>query len=189
MVSQNAGYFVNTMFGWPMVPSADMPGGGPAYPLSALGVRVRAHPTDSITVLAGVFNGSPVAEQFRRSADAQSVRHELSAQRRRAGDRRIAVSPIPSFGTLVQADEAEPLARTYKIGFWYDSESFADLRYDNTGLSLANPASNGNPGDASRRLRDLRRRRPDDLSLRTTIPTATSTSSSGRWARRSRTAT
>ena len=40
MVSQNALLFVNTMFGWPMVPSADLPGGGPAYPLSALGVRV-----------------------------------------------------------------------------------------------------------------------------------------------------
>ena len=39
MVSQNASYFVNTMFGWPMLPSADLPGGGPAYPLSALGVR------------------------------------------------------------------------------------------------------------------------------------------------------
>ena len=45
MVSQNAGYFVNTMFGWPMVPSADLPGGGPAYPLSALGVRLRARPS------------------------------------------------------------------------------------------------------------------------------------------------
>ena len=41
IVSQNALLFVNTMFGWPMVPSADLPGGGPAYPLSALGVRLR----------------------------------------------------------------------------------------------------------------------------------------------------
>jgi hypothetical protein len=43
MVSQNAIYFINTMFGWPMVPSADLPGGGPAYPLSALGARAMAH--------------------------------------------------------------------------------------------------------------------------------------------------
>ena len=35
MVSANAQYFVNTMLGWPMLPSADLPGGGPAYPLSA----------------------------------------------------------------------------------------------------------------------------------------------------------
>ena len=47
MVSQNALYFVNTMFGWPMLPSADMPGGGPAYPLSALGVA-RAGASDRI---------------------------------------------------------------------------------------------------------------------------------------------
>ena len=59
MVSQNALLFVNTMFGWPMVPSADLPGGGPAYPLSALGVRARYRPTDSLTLLGGVFNGSP----------------------------------------------------------------------------------------------------------------------------------
>ena len=53
--------------------------------------------------------------------------------------------PIPSLGTMVYADQAEPLARTYKLGFWYDTESFADQRFDNTGLSLANPASNGIP--------------------------------------------
>ena len=35
--------------------------------------------------------------------------------------------------------------RTYKIGIWYDCESFADQRFDDTGLSLANPASTGNP--------------------------------------------
>ena len=39
IVSQNALLFVNTMCGWPMVPSADMPGGGPAYPMAAVGVR------------------------------------------------------------------------------------------------------------------------------------------------------
>src|SRR5271163_3088549 len=59
MVSQNANLFVNTMFGWPMLPSADLPGGGPAYPLSAPGVRLRAKPTDSLTFLTGVFSGSP----------------------------------------------------------------------------------------------------------------------------------
>src|SRR6202044_2470630 len=61
MVSQNALLFVNTMFGWPMVPSADLPGGGPAYPLSAPGIRFRARPIDPITFLVGVFNGSPEA--------------------------------------------------------------------------------------------------------------------------------
>ena len=89
MVSQNANYFINTMFGWPMLPSADLPGGGPAYPLSALGVRARAKPNDSITILAGVFNGSP-AQQHPDSQQANS-RHRFPARRRRAGDRGNAI--------------------------------------------------------------------------------------------------
>ena len=46
---------------------------------------------------------------------------------------------------MVSPDSGEPLARVYKLGFWYDTENFADQRFDNTGLSLANPASNGDP--------------------------------------------
>jgi porin len=41
ITSTYAATFINTMFGWPALPSYDMPSGGPAYPLSALGVRVR----------------------------------------------------------------------------------------------------------------------------------------------------
>jgi len=142
MVSQNASYFVNTMFGWPMLPSADLPGGGPAYPLSALGVRARAHVTDSVTILAGVFNGSPVANN---TGDPQMQNPSGVSFPLNGGALAIAELQFayPSSGTLVQANETEPLARTYKIGFWYDTESFADQRYDNTALSLANPMSDG----------------------------------------------
>ena len=91
MVTQNGSYFVNTMFGWPMLPSADLPGGGPAYPLSALGVRVRAHVTDSVTVLAGVYNGSPVTSIFGDPQKNQRPRRQLPDRTRRAGDRGIAI--------------------------------------------------------------------------------------------------
>ena len=37
------------------------------------------------------------------------------------------------------------LPGTYKIGVWYNSGRFDDQRFDNTGLSLANPASSGIP--------------------------------------------
>ena len=165
MGSQNANYFINTMFGWPMLPSADLPGGGPAYPLSALGVRGRLHVTNSVTVLAGVFNGSPVANNM---GDPQLQNPSGISFPLNGGALAIAELQFsyPSSGTLVQANETDPLARTYKIGVWYDTESFADQRYDNTGLSLANPASDGIPATHPRRLRVLRRRRSDDLSLR-----------------------
>jgi porin len=142
MVSQNAGYFVNTMFGWAMLPSADLPGGGPAYPLSALGVRIRARPLDSLTILAGIFNGSPVRSN---SGDPQLQNPHGTSLPLNGGA--LAVAEIqyayPSLGTMLRADELEPLARLYKLGFWYDSERLADQRFDNTGLSLANPASTG----------------------------------------------
>ena len=61
IVSPNALYFVNTMFGWPALPSYDLPGGGPAYPLSAPAVRLKWRPVDPVNVLVGVFNGSPTS--------------------------------------------------------------------------------------------------------------------------------
>jgi porin len=39
----------------------------------------------------------------------------------------------------------DPLPGTYKIGVWYDSEAFDDQQYDNAGVPLASPASNGVP--------------------------------------------
>jgi porin len=144
MVSQNALYFVNTMFGWPMVPSADMPGGGPAYPLSALGVRVRSRPVDSLTFLLGVFSGSPVPNG---NGDPQVLNPSGTSFPLNQGV--LVIGEVqytyPSLGSMISPDQAPPLARTYKLGFWYDSESFADQQFDNTGLSLANAASNGVP--------------------------------------------
>lgn len=144
MGSQNANYFVNTMFGWPMLPSADLPGGGPAYPLSALGIRGRVHINDSLTFLAGVYNGSPTNNA---PGDPQIANPGGTSFPVNGGLLMIAELQFvyPGQGTLVEANEPEPLARTYKIGMWYDTEDFADLRYDTTGLSLANPASSGIP--------------------------------------------
>jgi porin len=147
MVSQNASYFMNTMFGWPMVPSTDLPGGGPAYPLSALGVRLRAHPIDPVTFLLGVFNGSPVRNNSFNAGDPQMQNPSGTSFPLNGGALVIGELQYtyPSLGTMLYADQPEPLARTYKLGFWYDTESFADQQFDNTGLSLANPASSSIP--------------------------------------------
>jgi len=145
MVSQNASYFANTMFGWPMVPSADLPGGGPAYPLSALGGRLRLRPIDPVTVLVGVFNGSPVPHGT--TGDPQQINASGTSFPLDGGALVIAELQYayPSLGTMLYADQTPSLARVYKLGFWYDTEHFDDLRYDNTGLSLADPGSTGIP--------------------------------------------
>jgi porin len=128
IVSQNALLFVNTMFGWPMLPSADLPGGGPAYPLSALGVRARLRPIDSLTFLAGVFNGSPVSNN---SGDPQKQNPSGVGFPVNGGALVIAELQYtyPSLGTMVSADESQDFSGVYKLGFWYDTESFPDQEY------------------------------------------------------------
>ena len=144
MVSQNASYLVNTMFGWPMLPSADLPGGGPAYPLSAPGVRLRARPFDAWTALLGVFSGSPL------STDAPGDPQQLDPSGTSfAWNGTLLIGELqfayPALGANVSTSEAEALARTYKLGIWYDTKQFPDQEIDNTGLSLANPATSGIP--------------------------------------------
>ncbi len=144
MVSNNALYFVNTMFGWPMLPSADLPGGGPAYPLSALGVRARYRPVDPVNILLGVYSGSPAENP---SIDPQiSDRSGTSFPLNRGA---LVIAELqysyPSLGSMVSPGQSQPLARIYRIGAWYDTEDFDDERFDNQGLPLADLTSNGMP--------------------------------------------
>jgi porin len=134
MVSTNSQYFVNTMMGWPMLPSADLPAGGPAYPLSALGLRVSARPFDGLTLLAGVFNGSPVKNN--NGSDPQWLNPHGTAFPWGQGLLTLVEAQwaYPSLGTLVSPDETQPLGWTYRLGAWYDSEKFADLRYGQSTL-------------------------------------------------------
>jgi len=144
IVSSNALLFVNTMFGWPMIPSADLPGGGPAYPLSALGMRFRGKPTEALTLLGGVYNGSPAQSN---AGDAQLLNSTGTRFPTNGGVLAFAELQFetPANGAMVQPGHGKSLPGVYKLGAWYDSERFADQRYDTSGLSLADPASSGNP--------------------------------------------
>jgi porin len=150
MVSTNALAFVNTMFGWPMLPSADMPGGGPAYPLSAPGVRVRYRPVNAIAIQLGAFSSSPFNISNARAqalgADPQQLNPSgTSFPFFHHGALLLAELQYsaPALGGMVSPDATQPLARTYRLGVWYDSEQFADVRFGGDGLPLADPASNG----------------------------------------------
>lgn len=134
MGSENALLFVNTMFGWAMLPSADLPGGGPAYPLSALGVRAHVRTGSSLTWLGGVYTGD--ASQQNSSGTAFPLNGALGILELQYA--------YPGLGSTVRMSEKTPLARTYKLGVWYDDVKFADQRFDGNGLSLADPGSDGN---------------------------------------------
>jgi porin len=145
IVSQYAGLFVNTMMGWPMVPSADLYAGGPAYPLSSPGLRLRGQPSDTVTLLAGVFDDNPPGGPFAndsqlRGAEASGTRFNLNTGALWIGEMQYAANQSPAKSC---ATAACGLPGTYKLGGWYDTAGFPDQRFDNTGLSLANPASSG----------------------------------------------
>jgi porin len=135
------------MFGWPMLPSADLLSGGPAYPLSSLGIRFRAQPSGPWSYLAGVFDDNPSGLPSGSSGDSQVLdNHGVNFRLR---DNPLFIAEVqfaqPALGSLESSDGSGVLPGTYRLGFWYDSGSFADQEFGSDGLSLANPSSNGVP--------------------------------------------
>jgi porin len=151
ITSQGSNLFINTMMGWPMLPSADLYAGGPAYPLSSLGARLRSQPVGPVTVLAGVFQDNPPGGPFNddsqlrgSSAWGGNFLH-LNTGALLISEVQYAVNQ-PSPGDMDNGHKADGLPGTYKLGAWFDTASFPNQHFDTTGLSLANPASNGTPG-------------------------------------------
>ncbi len=106
-ISDTAAVFINGTFGWPGIVASDMLGGGPGYPLASMGVRVEYSPTDKITVLAAVFNGSP-ANPF--AEDPQKAnKHGVDF---RFGDGELVM------GEAQYKYEIGKLAGTVKLGGW-----------------------------------------------------------------------
>jgi porin len=120
MGSTYSALFVNTMAGWPLIPSVDLYGGGPAYPLSSLGVRLQTEPTSNTTILAGVFDDNPGGGAF--DDDAQQLDHGGTLFNLNSGALWIA--------EIQQSVKLGGLPGTYKFGGWYDSATFPDQRFD-----------------------------------------------------------
>jgi porin len=135
--------FINSASGWPALPSANLPGGGPAYPLAGLGVRGRVQATDAVTLLAGVFNGSPIPRDSPNSptSNPHGVSFPLDTGALAIAELQYALGSTASGKPSADG----PLPGVYKIGGWYDSYKFNDQQYDALGTPLANPLRNGAP--------------------------------------------
>ena len=133
-LSQYAGLFLNHTFGWSTFPSADLPSGGPSYPLATPGLRVKYIPRDDVSLLAAVFNGDPAGPGF-GSGFPQARDPSGTAFRLRDGV--FAIAEV-QYG-LNQGDNATGLPGTYKFGAYFNSQNFADQRRNASGPTLANP--------------------------------------------------
>lgn len=135
MLSRYSGLFIDTMAGWPLLPSFDMYGGGPAYPLSSLGLRLRARATRSLTLLAGAFDDNPGGGRFAQNAevlDPNGTTFNLN-------------TGTLFIGELQYATTIDGLPGRYKLGGWYDTGLFPDEYLAADGLSQADPRSGGVP--------------------------------------------
>ena len=144
--SAYSGLFINTAMGWPLVPSVDLYAGGPAYPLSSLGVRLRAQPFNNVTVLGGVFDDNPPGGPFfddgqTRGASQSGTRFNTNTGALFIAEVQYAVNQAPAGGS----GQAQGLPGTYKLGGWYDTGRFFDQRFDTNAMSLADSGSNGVP--------------------------------------------
>jgi len=137
MTTAYGGLFLNSSFGFPGMPAAVLPSGGPNYPMAAPFVRAQLKATDNLTLLGAVYNGdtAPPGPGDPQIRDRNGTAFRLNGHALAFGE--VWYSPDPS--------ASANLPTTYKLGAWYSSSQFADQRFDNTGGPLANPGSSGTP--------------------------------------------
>jgi porin len=133
MITQYGALFLNSSFGFPGLPAADLPSGGPNYPMATPFVRAQFQATDRITLVGAVFNGDPATPGM---GDPQL--------RDRGGLAFRTNGHALAFGEVWYSPDPDTnLPATWKLGSWYHSAHFPDQVYDNKGLPLASPASSG----------------------------------------------
>ena len=135
LISPTAANFMNGTFGWAGIMSANLPSGGPAFPLAAPGVRVQVAPADDVTVLAAAFAGDPagIGTNAAQRRNRHGTTFSLDGGTFYLGEVQYAID---------SGDDAG-LPGVVKLGAWYHTGDFADQRFDTGGRSLADPASNG----------------------------------------------
>jgi len=143
--AESAAPFTNSAFGWSAGISANVVNGGPVYFAPALGARVTVQPVNGWTLLAGGWDGdsfdSPEGDPL---VNEHGLHFRLS----------------PSQGTFWIAElqhawnggeDAAARPGGFKLGGWWHTAEFTDLRFDDAGLPAAvsggAPASHrGNQG-------------------------------------------
>jgi porin len=139
ITSETAFIFMNSTLGWKGWLATVLPSGGPAYPFSAPAVRIKVKPRDDVYLQAAVFSGDP--------AEFDGSNQQRTLPTGTIFSFRGGAYAIAELGyTPNQQKGAAGLPGNYKIGYWYHtSRHFGDQRFDDTGLSLADPMSSGIP--------------------------------------------
>ncbi|MBB6250668.1 carbohydrate porin [Nitrospirillum iridis] len=136
VTSRGAALFVNGTFGWQAITGADLPGGGPAFPLATPGARVQVSATPDLSILGAVFSGNPAGTAVgeAQAQDASGTTFSFS------GDV-LAIAELQ----YQPLGEGEGQAPSLKLGAWFHGGPFNDEHRAADGVTLADPRSSGVP--------------------------------------------
>jgi porin len=123
---------------WPTIGAVNLPGGGPAYPLSAVGARIKYELPKDASLLFAIFNGDPAPPCPNADPDTCN-RYGVNF---RLSDPAFMIGEFQWRRNRGTHDTG--LATTVKIGGWGHLGQFADQRFANS-AALASPASSGMP--------------------------------------------
>ena len=144
-----------------------MPAGRPIR-CPRLACACARQPGGGFTALAGVFHDNPPGGPFNDDGQLRGSTRWGGNFNLRTGALFIAEMQYalnqPGNGDMDYGDAAGGLPGTYKLGFWYDTAPFPDQQFDNTGLSLADPASTRHRADAAEQFSIYGVVGPDDLA-------------------------
>jgi porin len=127
-VIQGGDYFLNG-WGWPSIASADLPSGGPGYPLATPGVRVIVNPNDKFGLKIGLYNGDPAGPNCK--GDPQVC--DNNGLEFRMSDPPLLMAE----GSYKFGQGTGQLPGAIRVGGWNHFGKFADQRFDAGGLPIA----------------------------------------------------
>jgi porin len=138
LVSVGGAYFLDGTWGWPTLLAADLPSGGPAYPLATPGVRVLFSPNENFGLKAAVYNGDPVGPNCKgdpQVCDPAGLEFRLSDP------------PLLFAEAFYSYNQKQGLAGTIMLGGWNHFGSFQHQRFDIAGMPIAVTGRPGRPLD------------------------------------------
>lgn len=133
-ISDYSSVFINGTFGWPALMGANLPSGGPGYPLATPAVRLAVKPTDALTLQAALFDG-----------DAGDSPGADNPQKRNSSGTRVDFNQgaLAIFEAAYKINQEKGLPGSYKLGTFVNFFHTSDVSTDDTGNSLADPATSG----------------------------------------------
>lgn len=133
--TERGALFGNSAFGW--FPIAGLNVAAPVYPQGALGARLAWHPRENAYVQAAVFDGDGnPPDDLGNETNPNGIEFTFDEGALILAEAGWAWGQEPNSGTK---------SGLVKFGGWYHTDTFDNVRLDDTGLSLADPVSSGIP--------------------------------------------